>query len=96
MSLLEVLESRLENLPLIKVNGRIVQVVGLVAESQGPDVKVGDFCKIRFRDESLPGLDAEVVGFRESRVLLMPLGNLREVGPGCEVISSDRPMGQSS
>ena len=91
--LLEVLESRLENLPLIKVNGRIVQVVGLVAESQGPDAKVGDFCKIRFRDENLQGLDAEVVGFKDNRVLLMPLGNLREVGPGCEVISSDRPMG---
>ena len=28
--------------PLIKINGRIVQVVGLVAESQGPDVRVGD------------------------------------------------------
>ncbi|MCL1941675.1 MAG: FliI/YscN family ATPase, partial [Synergistaceae bacterium] len=32
-------------------------------------------------------------GFKENRVLLMPLGNLREVGPGCEVISTDRPMG---
>ena len=91
--LLEVFESRLENLQLIKVNGRIVQVVGLVAESQGPDVRVGDFCKIRFRDENLHGLGAEVVGFRENRVLLMPLGSLREVGPGCEVISTDKPMG---
>ena len=64
--LLEVFESRLENLPLVRVNGRIVQVVGLVAESQGPDVKVGDFCRIRFRDESSHGLDAEVVGFKET------------------------------
>ena len=91
--LLEVLESRLRNLQLVKVNGRIVQVVGLIAESQGPDARVGDLCKIRFRDESSIGLDAEVVGFRENRVLLMPLGSLREVGPGCEVISTDKPMG---
>jgi len=91
--LLEVLESRLEKLPLVKVNGRIVQVVGLVAESQGPDAKVGDFCKICYRDENSHVLDAEVVGFKDNRVLLMPLGNLREVGPGCEVISTDRPMG---
>ena len=91
--LIEVLESRLENLQLIKVNGRIVQVVGLIAESQGPDVRVGDFCKIRFRDDSSVGLDAEVVGFKENRVLLMPLGSLREIGPGCEVISTDKPMG---
>ena len=77
--------------PLIKVNGRIVQVVGLVAESQGPDVRVGDLCHICFRDGSHE-LDAEVVGFREDRVLLMPLGALQEVGPGCDVVSSNRPL----
>ena len=56
--------------PLVKINGRIVQVVGLVAESQGPDVRVGDLCHIQFRDGSHE-LDAEVVGFRGDRVLLM-------------------------
>ena len=66
--------------------------MGLVAESQGPDVMVGDLCRISFRDAS-HGLDAEVVGFKGDRVLLMPLGDLREVGPGCDVISTDRPLG---
>ncbi len=77
--------------PLVKINGKIVQVVGLVAESQGPDVKIGDLCHIQFRDGSHE-LDAEVVGFREDRVLLMPLGALNEVGPGCDVISTNRPL----
>ncbi|MBQ7734037.1 MAG: flagellar protein export ATPase FliI [Synergistaceae bacterium] len=77
--------------PLIKINGRIVQVVGLVAESQGPDVRVGDLCHICFRDGSHE-LDAEVVGFRGDRVLLMPLGALQEVGPGCDVVSTNRPL----
>jgi flagellum-specific ATP synthase len=77
---------------LIRINGRVVQVVGLVAESQGPDVRVGDLCRISFRNAA-NGLDAEVVGFREDRVLLMPLGDLREVGPGCDVMSTDRPLG---
>ena len=77
--------------PLIKINGRVVQVVGLVAESQGPDVRVGDLCHICFRDGSHE-LDAEVVGFREDRVLLMPLGNLQEVGPGCDVVSTNHPL----
>ena len=77
--------------PLIKINGRIVQVVGLVAESQGPDVRVGDLCHICFRDGSHE-LDAEVVGFRDDRVLLMPLGALQEVGPGCDVVSTNRPL----
>lgn len=91
-NLLEILENRLSNLQLVRINGKVVQVVGLVAESIGPDVRVGDLCKIQFRDGS-HSLEAEVVGFRESRVLLMPLGSLREVGPGCDVLSMDKPMG---
>ncbi|MDR2180156.1 MAG: flagellar protein export ATPase FliI [Synergistaceae bacterium] len=90
--LFSVLSSDLAQLQLIKINGRVVQVVGLVAESQGPDVRVGDLCRISFRDGS-HGLDAEVVGFKNDRVLLMPLGDLREVGPGCDVSSTDRPLG---
>ncbi len=89
--LLSLLESDLQQLQLVKINGRVVQVVGLVAESQGPDVRVGDLCRICFRDGS-HGLDAEVVGFREDRVLMMPLGDLREVGPGCDVVSTSRPL----
>ncbi|MDR2175859.1 MAG: flagellar protein export ATPase FliI [Synergistaceae bacterium] len=91
-NLFSVLESDLDKLQLVRINGRVVQVVGLVAESQGPDVRVGDLCRICFRDGS-HGLDAEVVGFREDRVLLMPLGDLREVGPGSDVLSMDRPLG---
>ncbi|MDR1623077.1 MAG: flagellar protein export ATPase FliI [Synergistaceae bacterium] len=92
MDLFSILEPDLAQLQLIKINGRVVQVVGLVAESQGPDVRVGDLCRISFRDAS-HGLDAEVVGFKGDRVLLMPLGDLREVGPGCDVSSTDRPLG---
>ena len=89
--LFSILEAELEQLPLVKINGRVAQVVGLVAESQGPDVRVGDLCRICVRDGS-HGLDAEVVGFRDDRVLLMPLGDLREVGPGCDVISTNHPL----
>ncbi|MDR1378965.1 MAG: flagellar protein export ATPase FliI [Synergistaceae bacterium] len=92
VDLFSVLESDLEQLQLIRINGRVTQVVGLVAESQGPDVRVGDLCRISFRNAA-NGLDAAVVGFRENRVLLMPLGDLREVGPGCDVMSTDRPLG---
>ncbi|GHV44688.1 EscN/YscN/HrcN family type III secretion system ATPase [Synergistales bacterium] len=90
--LFSVLGQELEKLQLVKINGRVVQVVGLVAESQGPDVRVGDLCRICFRDGS-HGLSAEVVGFRGDRVLLMPLGDLREVGPGSDVLSMDHPLG---
>jgi flagellum-specific ATP synthase len=90
--LLAILEHRLGSVQLTRINGRIVQVVGLVAESQGPDVRVGDLCSIRYRN-SESSLSAEVVGFKGDRVLLMPLGNLKDIGPGCDVLSMERPLG---
>ncbi|NLB83038.1 MAG: EscN/YscN/HrcN family type III secretion system ATPase, partial [Synergistaceae bacterium] len=90
--LLSILENRLTRTQLVRINGKIVQVVGLVAESQGPDVRVGDLCSIRYRN-STSALSAEVVGFRGDRVLLMPLGDLKEIGPGCDVLSMERPLG---
>ena len=38
------------------------------------------------------GRIVQVVGFRDDRVLLMPLGALQEVGPGCDVVSTNRPL----
>ncbi|MDR1885283.1 MAG: flagellar protein export ATPase FliI [Synergistaceae bacterium] len=90
--LLTALEGRLANTELVRINGRVVQVVGLVIESQGPDVQIGDLCEVRFRNRDTV-LRAEVVGFRTDRVLLMPLGERSEIGPGCDVLSMGRPLG---
>ncbi|MDR1133278.1 MAG: flagellar protein export ATPase FliI [Synergistaceae bacterium] len=86
------LEGRLSQTELIRINGRVVQVVGLVIESQGPDVQIGDLCEVRFRNRETV-LRAEVVGFRTNRVLMMPLGELSDIGPGCDVLSMGRPLG---
>ena len=86
------LEGRLAQTELIRINGRVAQVVGLVIESQGPDVQIGDLCEVRFRNRETI-LRAEVVGFRTNRVLLMPLGELSDIGPGCDVLSMGRPLG---
>lgn len=86
------LEGRLAKTELIRINGRVVQVVGLVIESQGPDVQIGDLCEVRFRNRETI-LRAEVVGFKTDRVLLMPLGELSDIGPGCDVLSMGRPLG---
>ncbi len=86
------LEGRLAQTELIRINGRVVQVVGLVIESQGPDVQIGDLCEVRFRNRDTI-LQAEVVGFKTDRVLLMPLGELSDIGPGCDVLSMGRPLG---
>ncbi len=73
----------------MKLNGRITQIIGLVIESQGPHVNLGELCYIHPRNQGEP-IPAEVVGFRENRVLLMPVGEMRGIGPGCEVVSAHR------
>lgn len=90
--LLVALEGRLAQTELVRINGRVVQVVGLVIESQGPDVQIGDLCEVRFRNRDTV-LRAEVVGFKTNRVLLMPLGELSDIGPGCDVLSMGHPLG---
>jgi len=68
----------LESLNPVRLHGKVIQVVGLVIEGYCPDTSVGAICEIRPRDaEPIP---AEVVGFRDGKTLLMPLGELRGVG----------------
>lgn len=76
----------------IKMNGKITQVVGLVIESQGPNVSLGELCYVCSRTSNLAPIPAEVVGFREGRVLLMPIGEMQGIGPGCEVISAQKML----
>lgn len=71
--------------------GRVVQVIGLVIESEGPLVGVGDVCRIDSARHDGTTL-AEVVGFRNHHVLLMPLGETHGIHPGSEVTSLGRPL----
>lgn len=68
----------------IQMNGKITQIIGLLIESQGPLVQLGELCYIYSRSGADP-IPAEVVGFRHDRVLLMPLGEMQGIGPGSEV-----------
>jgi flagellar protein export ATPase FliI len=67
-----------------KVIGRVTQVVGLTIEVRGLQAFVGEVCQIFVNPDSPPVL-AEVVGFKNGHVLMMPLGDLRGIGPGCQV-----------
>lgn len=73
-----------------ETRGRVVQLIGLVIESEGPLAAVGDVCRIVSRQgtETL----AEVVGFRNHHLLLMPLGDIHGLHPGCEVIATGAPL----
>ncbi len=89
--LVEVLRSQVRHLPPVQRVGTVTGVAGLVIESDGPNVGLGELCLVRsVRDEF--SVRAEVVGFREHRVLLMPLGDTAGLHVGCEVAAADRPL----
>ncbi|AGA58224.1 MAG: flagellar protein export ATPase FliI [Thermobacillus sp.] len=75
----------------VRMNGKVTQVIGLTVESEGPDASIGDVCLIYPAKSGKP-IKAEVVGFRNNKVLLMPLGELHAVGPGCDVVSTCKPL----
>lgn len=76
-----------------RLNGRVSQLIGLVIESRGPQAQIGERCEVRVKgDRSRRPLDAEVVGFRDGRTLLMPLGEPAGLGPGQTVVASGGPL----
>ncbi len=70
----------------IRVNGRITRVVGLVMEGHGPGSSIGEFCHVYPRDSAEP-VQCEVVGFTDDKILLMPLGEVRGIGPGSKIVA---------
>ncbi|WP_242832556.1 flagellar protein export ATPase FliI [Desulfosporosinus orientis] len=74
----------------ISAQGRVSKIVGLMVETIGPRASVGEYCHIITRDgRELP---AEVVGFRDSTTLLMPLGELEGISPGDCVLSQRQKL----
>lgn len=75
----------------VKVIGKVIQVVGLILEAQVQGVSIGDLCVISI-DKGRAETYAEVVGFKEGRVLLMPLGTTAGISPGSEVLAAGHPL----
>jgi len=73
---------------LIKKSGRVNRVIGLLLEGDGPAASVGSRCTIH-PPGNRPPVEAEVVGFRDKRTLLMPLGELIGIQPGSRIESED-------
>lgn len=70
--------------------GRITKIIGLVIEAVGPNVSIGEYCRILTKNGG--EILAEVVGFKDERVLLMPLGEMKGVGPGSQVMAVGEPL----
>ncbi len=72
--------------------GRVEKIVGLTIESLGPEANLNDLCKIYITGKKPHTVIAEVVGFRDKRILLMPYENVEGVGLGCIVENTNRPL----
>ncbi|MFN2527240.1 MAG: flagellar protein export ATPase FliI [Candidatus Baltobacteraceae bacterium] len=80
-----------DSVDFVRQNGKVRQVIGVVLESLGPNMAVGETCQIWYKRTAEPVL-AEVVGFRDNKVLIMPLGDLAGIGAGSEVVSLGKPL----
>lgn len=84
------LRSQVRHAPALRRLGRVTAVTGLVIESEGPNVGLGELCLLESERDNFSVL-AEVVGFRGERILLMPLGETGGLHAGCPVTACDRP-----
>jgi len=78
------LEELLEESTLSLKMGKVKKVIGLIIHAVGLKVFVGEVCEILLDDHNK--IFAEVVGFEDDGVLLMPLGDVQGIGPGCLVL----------
>jgi flagellum-specific ATP synthase len=74
---------------LIKVNGKVTDVIGLVIISSGPNVSLGEVCRITDRDGN-DVCQSEVVGFKDGKVLSIALGEVNNISPACEILATGK------
>lgn len=82
--------SFIETSSFVKKTGKISQIIGLLIESNGPGVSIGSICTIQSKNR--PPVEAQVVGFRDNKTLLMPLGDIYGIAPGCTIeVTEEQP-----
>ena len=79
------LDKHLNDVELTSKFGHISRVVGLIIESKGPEVSIGELCLIKNKGKDIK---AEVVGFDKNKVLLMPIGDMEGINPGARVVAT--------
>jgi len=85
-------EKSLERVVPIKTIGRVSDVVGISIESIGPFASIGDVCQIDIKCKTKENLKAEVVGFKDSKTLIMPLGEVKGISPGNRILNLGRKL----
>ncbi|MDN5330948.1 MAG: flagellum-specific synthase [Tepidanaerobacteraceae bacterium] len=82
----------IDSIDTLRIKGKISKIVGLTIESQGPPAEIGEICKIKPSRGQGEKLLAEVVGFHDDRIVLMPLGEMEGIAPGEEVEATGKKL----
>lgn len=82
--------NRINSIPNTTFEGKVSKVIGLTVEVEGIKAFVGELCIIH--NNMGMEIQCEVVGFKEDCVILMPLGELIGVSPGCKVVGKGVPL----
>ncbi len=91
MTFTEAVEEKIDEVltrtELIKINGKVTDVIGLVVVSIGPNASLGEICTIV--DKSGKEVSkAEVVGFKDGKVLSIALGEVEDISPSCQIVAT--------
>lgn len=76
--------------PLV-FRGKVIKVIGLLIESEGPKARIGEICNLIDKYGHYIS-KSEIVGFRNNQILSMVLGDLREIEPGTEIIATGEDL----
>ncbi|CCU80787.1 Flagellum-specific ATP synthase FliI [Halanaerobium saccharolyticum subsp. saccharolyticum DSM 6643] len=86
---LDKLEAKLNQMETTRNFGHINRVIGLVIESIGPQASIGELCLIK-SDQG--DIQAEVVGFDDNKILMMPIGEMEGIKPGAKVVATGEKL----
>ncbi|OJV64693.1 MAG: flagellar protein export ATPase FliI [Clostridiales bacterium 38-18] len=89
--MLEKYSEALKTNSLLRFSGRVSKIIGLMIESIGPAVEIGEVVDI-YPIKNIEPLKGEVVGFNNDKVLIMPLGDMTGIGPGSRVVASGHSL----
>ncbi len=87
---LDYFKDKIEDHDFFGLNGSVKKIIGLTIESAGPEVFLGESCKIKTIDGKV--VTAEVVGFKDNHIILMPLEEYSGISLGCEVQGTKRNL----
>ncbi|MFB1081111.1 flagellar protein export ATPase FliI [Jeotgalibacillus sp. JSM ZJ347] len=85
----------IQTIKTVRHYGKVKRVIGLMIESQGPESSIGEVCYIHVHSSSRKQtikIKAEVVGFKDEMVVLMPFTHVQDIAPGCIVEASGMPL----